>query len=106
MKNKQITFEQRYTIELMLKEKHSKKTIISTLGLVESTFYRELKRNSKSRSYNAKYAQMLADERKKSGHYKTFLSKEMEKLIREKMIHFQWSPQQIHFVAASRCRLV
>jgi hypothetical protein len=43
MKHKQITFEQRYAIEHMLKEKHSKKSIISTLGLVESTFYRELK---------------------------------------------------------------
>ena len=47
MKHKQLTFEQRYAIEHMLKEKHSKKSIITILGLVESTIYRKLKRNSK-----------------------------------------------------------
>ena len=95
MKNKRLTYEQRYTIECMLKEKHSKKSIIATLNIVESTFYRELKRNSKSRSYCAKHAQLLADERKKSGHYKTIFTKEMEKNIRLKMINDQWSPEQI-----------
>ena len=95
MKYKQLTYEQRYAIEHMLKEKHCKKSIISTLKLSESTFYRELKRNCKSRSYNAKYAQMLSEERKRTGHYKTCFTFEMEKIIRSKMIDFQWSPEQI-----------
>ncbi len=95
MKHKQLTYEQRYAIEQMLKENHSKKSIIATIGLVESTFYRELKRNSKVRVYNAKHAQMLADERKRTGHYKTFFTREMEKTIRSKMVQFQWSPEQI-----------
>ena len=34
MKHKQLTFEQRYAIEQMLKDKHSEKSIISTLELV------------------------------------------------------------------------
>ena len=38
MKHKQLTYEQRYAIAHMLKEKHSKKSIIKTLCLVESTF--------------------------------------------------------------------
>ena len=61
MKHKQLTFEQRYAIEQMLKDKHSKKSIISTLELVESTFYHELKRNGKKPVYTAKHAQMLAE---------------------------------------------
>jgi IS30 family transposase len=55
----------------MLKEKHSEKSIITTLGLVESTFYRELNRNSKKSVYNAHYENMLAEERRNPGHYKT-----------------------------------
>jgi IS30 family transposase len=95
MKHKQLTFEQRYAIEHMLKEKHSKKSIISTLGLVESTLYRELKRNGKKLVYNAKHAQMLAEERRKTGHYKTVFTLGMEKIIRDKMTNHQWSPEQI-----------
>ena len=78
MKHKQLTFEQRYVIEHMLKEKHSKKSIITTLGLVESTFYREFKRNSKKSVFNAHYANMLAEERRKTGHYKTIFTSRME----------------------------
>ncbi|QTD36353.1 IS30 family transposase [Polaribacter batillariae] len=95
MNYKQLTFEQRYSIELMLKAKISKKEIIKSLCINESTFYRELKRNSKPRTYSAKHAQKLADERKKEGHYKTIFSTEMKKIIKEKMIKFQWSPEQI-----------
>jgi len=95
MKHKQLTFEQRYAIEHMLKEKHSKKSIITTMGLVESTFYRELKRNSKKCVYNAHYANMLAEERRKTGHYKTVLNSGMEKTIKDKLENHQWSPEQI-----------
>jgi IS30 family transposase len=95
MKHKQLTFEQRYAIEHMLKEKHSKKSIITTLGLVESTFYRELKRNSKKRVYNAHHANMLAVERRKTGHYKTVFTSVMEKTIKDKLENNQWSPEQI-----------
>ena len=94
MKHKQLNFEQRYSIELMLRSKIKKKEIIKATGVGESTFYRELRRNSRKTSYNAKYAQMLADERKKEGHYKTKFSFTMEKIIREK-IKLEWSPEQI-----------
>ncbi|MDC3260139.1 helix-turn-helix domain-containing protein, partial [bacterium] len=69
MKYKQLNFEQRYSIENMLKAGTKKTDIAKTLKVAEATLYREIKRNSKKRRYDAKYAQMLADERKKEGHY-------------------------------------
>ncbi len=49
----------------MLKDKHSKKSIISALELVESTFYRELKSNCKKLVFTAKHAQILQNSAKK-----------------------------------------
>ena len=94
MKNKHLTYEQRYSIEMMLKTKIKKKEIWQSLGIPESTFYRELKRNSKKRSYNAKYAQMLANERKRDQHLKTKLTDSMKRLIESKL-KLYWSPEQI-----------
>ena len=93
---KQLTFEQRYTIELMLKQSISKAHIALTIGRSESTLYRELKRNCTNRGlYRADYAQMLADERKKEGHYKTFFSEKMQSIVKMKLTQEQWSPEQI-----------
>jgi hypothetical protein len=55
----------------MLKEKHSKKSIITTIRIVESTFYFELKRKSKKQVYHVHLENVLAEERRKPGHYKT-----------------------------------
>ena len=63
VKHKQLTFEQRYTIEHMLKEKYSKKSNITTIGIVESTFYFELKRKSKKQVYHVHHENILAEER-------------------------------------------
>ena len=61
MKYKHLNYEQRYTIECMLKSGFKKKSISETIGVSESTLYRELSRNKQKRGkYNAKYAQMLA----------------------------------------------
>jgi len=81
MKHKQLNFEQRYSIQLMLRSKIKKKEIIKAIGVSESTFYREINRNSRKSSYNANHAQMLADERKREGHYKTKFSFSMERII-------------------------
>ena len=74
MKHKQLTFEQRYSIEHMLKEKYSKKSNITTIGIVESTFYLQLKRKSKKQVYHVHHENILAEERRKLGHYKTVLT--------------------------------
>ena len=91
MKHKQLTFEQKYAIEHLLNDKHSKKAIISTLGLVESTLYRELKRNCKKRVYNPKHENTLAEERRKTGHYETVFTSEMEKTMKDKLENHQSS---------------
>ena len=95
MEYKHLNYEQRYTIECMLKSGYKKKEIFKTLGISESTLYRELSRNKRKRgSYNAKYAQMLSDERLKEGHYKHKFTAYMKKLVDEK-IKMDWSPDQI-----------
>ena len=38
---------------------------------------------------------MLAEERRKTGHYKTVFSTAMETIIKDKMANHQWSPEQI-----------
>jgi hypothetical protein len=58
----------------MLKEKHSKKSNITTIGLVESTFYLKLKRKSKKQVYHVHHENMLAEERRKLCHYKPVLT--------------------------------
>jgi len=79
---------------MMQKAKVRKKDIYETLKIPESTFYRELKRNSKNRSYNAEFAHMLADERKRDRQLKTRLTASMMRLIDIKLKLF-WSPEQI-----------
>ena len=86
----------------MLKTKVTKKDIADCLRIIESSLHRELNRNSKKRGgYNARYAQMLADERKKEGHYKHKFTERMKGIIKEKLCKQQWSPQQI----TGRCKL-
>lgn len=94
MKITHLTYEQRYVIECMLKAKRPRKEIFRAIGVSESTLSRELKRNSKPRSYNAKHAQMLADERQKEQHVKTKLTQDMFSYIIRK-IKLCWSPDQI-----------
>lgn len=94
MRNKHLTFTQRYSIEMMLKANVKKKDIWSSLKIPESTFYRELKRNIKKNNYNAEHAQMLATERKQDQHMKTRLTDSMVRLITSKLSLF-WSPEQI-----------
>ena len=89
-----LTLEQRSNIEALLKANVSKKEIAHVLGISESTLYREIKRNSKPRSYNSKYAQLLADERLKDRHLKNKLTMDMERYIQRKL-KLYWSPEQI-----------
>ena len=48
---KQIISEQRYTINVLLQKKMSKKDIAQAINVDLSTIYRELKRNSGSRNH-------------------------------------------------------
>ena len=95
MRYKRLNYEQRYSIEKMLKTKTKKKEIALVLGISESTLYRELNRNKRARgSYNAIYANMLAHERQCEGHYKKKFTSSMEKIVIAKLKE-KWSPDQI-----------
>ena len=96
MKYKQLNYEQRYSIELMLGAKVAKKDIAEGLQINESSLHRELNRNCQKRGgYNAEYAQMLADERKREGHYKHKFTKKMMTIIKDKLCNLQWTYEKI-----------
>ena len=59
-----LTAEQRYTIDVLLRQKKSRKEISDTIGISEPTLSRELKRNSGQRGYHWQQAQSKADNRK------------------------------------------
>ena len=61
----QLIDSQRYQIEAYLKANFTITEIAIELGVHKSTISRELKRNSKKRSYNACHAQSISDEPRK-----------------------------------------
>lgn len=95
MKYNHLTSEQRYTIEVLLRQKKSRKEICETIGISQSTLCRELKRNSGKYGYHCKLAQVKADDRKRRLQNYRNLTIELRKFIREKMTQEQWSPEQI-----------
>jgi IS30 family transposase len=95
MNYKQLTDAQRYKIEVLLKEDYSKTSIANILRVDRSTIYRELKRNSKKRSYNASFAQKVSDERRKEAYKHAVFDINMRIYIVNKLCFYQWSPEQI-----------
>lgn len=95
MKYHHLTSEQRYTINVLLQQKKSRKEIAKTIGVSESTLCRELKRNSGQRGYHYKQAQVKATDRQRRLQNYRNLTIEIRNVIREKMTKEQWSPQQI-----------
>jgi len=91
----QLIDSQRYQIEAYLKAKYSITQIAKELGVHKSTISRELKRNSKKRSYNANYAQTISDERRKESYKHSVFDANMKRYIDVKLTHYQWSPEQI-----------
>lgn len=90
-----LTSEQRYTIDVLLQQKKSRKEIAQTIGVSQSTLCRELKRNSGQRGYHCKQAQVKADDRKRRLQNYRNLTPEIRKFIRDKVTKEQWSPAQI-----------
>lgn len=95
MKYNHLTSEQRYTIDVLLQQKKSRKEICETIGISQSTLCRELKRNSGQRGYHCKQAQVKADERKRRLQNYRKLTIELRNFIRKKLTKEQWSPEQI-----------
>lgn len=95
MKYHHLTSEQRYTIDVLLRQKKSRKEISKTIGVSESTLSRELKRNSGVRGYHYVQAQVKADDRQRRLQNYRNLTIEIRNFIRTRMTQEQWSPAQI-----------
>ncbi len=89
----QLTQEQRYQIEALLKAEHKQTEIADVLGVHKSTINRELRRNRGLRGYRSKQAQRLTDNRRKEKAQPRITTEawsSVERLLRE-----DWSPEQI-----------
>lgn len=95
MKYKHLTSEQRYTIDVLLRQKKSRKEISQTIGVSQSTLCREIKRNSGQRGYHYHQAHVKAADRQRRLQNYRNLTIEIRGFIRTKMTEDQWSPAQI-----------
>lgn len=91
-----LTFEQRYTIEVMCKENYSQKKIADAIGKNKSVISRELSRNSDKRNtvYKAKLADKKCQERHKNKNKKVYFTEEIKALVKE-YIEDDYSPEQV-----------
>ena len=96
MKNyNHLTAEQRYTIDVCTPTKKSRKEISDTVGILEQTLSRELKRNCGQRGYHWRQAQAKTDDRQRRLRHYRKLTIEIRNFIRTKITNKQWSPAQI-----------
>jgi len=92
---KHLTKEQRYVIQTLHRRKESKSVIAKEIGVDTSTIYRELRRNSNKRSYQAEKAHMYANERKERFSYNRRFTSSVQNIVVEYITKEQWSPEQI-----------
>jgi transposase, IS30 family len=97
---KRLTYEQRYTIDRLLRNGSSQKEIAEIIGVHPSTISRELRRAGMNReNYHRLTAQKDADSQEWSGYR---VDPELLKLAETKLREEQWSPQQISAVFAKQ----
>ena len=89
----QLTQEQRYQIQALMKAKHKQTEISVIIGVDKSTVSRELRRNSGLRGYRPKQAHRLALARRQAKVSKS-ISDASWALVKE-LLYKQWSPEQI-----------
>ena len=92
---KHLTKEQRYVIQALHRRKESITAIAEEVGVDRSTIYRELKRNSSKRSYQAERAQAYANERKERFCYNRKFTDSVRRFVVKYLTEEQWSPEQI-----------
>ena len=98
---KHLTSQQRSQIFALLQRKTSRKVIARIVGCSESTICREIKRNSTERgNYLWQKAQEKADARKQRVTSNRKLDASLVWRIKEMIINYQWSPEQIQGVLA------
>jgi len=89
----QLTREQRYQIQVLLKAEHNQIEIAGIIGVDKSTISRELKRNSGKRGYRPKQAHETCLKRREI-KAKPRIAVSTWKIIK-KMIRADWSPEQV-----------
>jgi transposase, IS30 family len=91
-----LTYEQRYTICIMLRSGHTQSFIATALGRDKSVISREIRRNRDGRSklYNVDLAQRKCDQRHKEKKKCVKLTSEMQSYIVDKLSE-KLSPEQI-----------
>ncbi len=89
-----LSLEERHYTELQLKEGVSQNKIAKALGRSQSTFSRELRRNTGQRGYRHKQANDKAEERHKEKIKSIKLTDDI-KLRIERDIKDDWSPEQV-----------
>ena len=99
-KYQQLSPEQRYTIECLLKEGYKQVDIADVIDVNKSTISRELKRNVNKRGrhagqYNSKRAQTKTNKRHKQKSKHKRLEEWHLKYIRERIKKDRWSPEYI-----------
>ena len=93
---KQITSEQRYTINVLLQKNMSKKDIAEAIKVNLSTVYRELKRNSGVRNhYNWETAEANARQKKRKKPGNRSIPQDVRDESVRLLQEHQWSPEQI-----------
>lgn len=90
---RQLTQEQRYGINMLLKTGHNRSEIAVGIGVHKSTISRELKRNRGLRAYRHKQAHDLATARRKQ-KARPRINAGAWAFI-ERLVQKEWSPEQI-----------
>jgi len=94
MTYKHLSPEERYYIEVSLKNEASHEEIAAALERSQASISREIKRNTGLRGYRHKQAQRMTDERHQSKEKAVKLTDEI-KLIIDNLIERDWSPEQV-----------
>lgn len=92
---KHLTLKERYQIWVLFESEKNCSQIAREIGRHKSCISRELKRNkSPGKSYDPEKAEALAMDRKQNAHKHERFTKEMKKIVKEKIME-NWSPEQI-----------
>lgn len=95
MKHKHLSLEERYYIEIALKEGNSCNAIAKALHRAQSTISQEIRRNTGQRGYRHKQANRMAIDRRKLKPKAVKLTSEIKQFIGDEMQSHQSSPEQI-----------
>ena len=99
----QLTQEERYQIEALMKAGHGLSEIARILARSKSTISREVRRNKGLRGYRPKQAHRLAQERRWAKYSKR-ISEETWQWV-ERLLREDWSPEQVSRWLAREKRL-